>query len=770
MGRREEKELYNKANYLYSQQEQQQAYQRQQEKEALYDEKLERRKSRELARQEKYREIAQINRNKVNRKNAKKARFRHFKNFLWWLTGFLSFIVIAGGAIFGVLNYVKIKDIAGKKTSQIVSSEIADKTILQAVKGYKTYTLGDLPVIQELVDSLSEKFGIDGIIKIDFDKLNSTKIVSKSISEDLKDSIKIVATLDSAGAMKYLGSFANLNSMNNFEKVDISDVPDVNGIEDFNNKLYYFKNANDKYERAFDDNGKRVEDAKGKDLYYPALKDVPILEIGDVFNDRFDTEKMSEVLKVLNFGEGNSINEIVGDKTIKEMQTFDVNTVKVSVFLDLPAKTDPDYDRVKSLYELLMDANEIEYTEANFRTKAEELTIGAFTDMDMDKVSLTAVIDNNEENEKLYDVLLDITRENVINEMATEKGISFEEARLEYENLSPAEKQKAITVGSLSGADINKLKLTTVLALEGNEKLYSILTDMTGVEPEIVTVEHLDGLEVSDIKLSNILPIEGNGKTYDVLRDLAHKKIIDQLIYDDPVYGETYDSLSAEEKALVRTEKENYYKNELSTEEQNELVTIASLDGGDITKIKLKTVMGEETGNTILDKLLSKEEDTTVGNIGEQLNDLSVAEIYGVKVFASAEEIASDLSLAPFDFEDGEVAYYKYDAIEKSYTLTTEELADSEKYYITKQSSIWLFMLYNGSGENEMHENDVRGFSTKYIYNDKKLKDIDSSISEMTTKIQNASIRQLVACGVLQDSPVFCLDMYPLTLQGALTA
>lgn len=665
----------------------------------------------EIEEKENYKRVAR--RKRHYKKLKKKARLRPLKNFLWWFCGFCSFVVILAGSVFGTLYFVKVKDILGENSSKYVSNDIANKTLLNAGLGYASYTLGDIPAIKVLVDSISETVGLNNYIEIDLDKLNNKKLISSDIVGSLTDCINVVATLSSTGAVDYLGDFGNLDIMKNYDSVPVESLPDESGI-DFNCELYYYKKDDDTYARAFDDNYKRVSGAEEKELYYPALQDIGVLGLGNIMLDRLETEKAKNLLSTFGIEQDSSFFDIVGDKTIKEMQTFDINELELDNIL-------PVEDN-KDLFEMLLSINEKEYeTGEEFNELAKSLKIGELSGLDTNNLQLTTVL-NVEGNEKLYDILLDMTPD----------CTTYEDIRL----------------ADLSSGEVDNIRLLSVLPLGDSEnptknaQLYSIIEDMTGQERNEITVGSLNGVDVEHIKLLNVLPMgdsenpNKNAKLYDVLRDLSYDNVITQLCHDNG--WERYQAVE--------------YYNGLPPEVKNELITVASLDGGNINAIKLKTVitLDDENPNKILKKLLSKE-GATVGDIETELNNLTLAKVFEVQVFTTDED-------KKINFKDEKNVMYK----EENGTYT---IAPDGEYYISKEASVWLLMLY------DCDSTDIYGFGEVYNKNTENttISQMDSLVIDMTTKVKTATIRQLVSCGLLDDAENFS-NFYNYSLQGVLEA
>ena len=60
-------------------------------------------------------------------------RCRFLKNFLIWLTGVFSSVIVFGLALVIGLNFVSVSTLTGDKTDEYVSSELANQSVLELI-------------------------------------------------------------------------------------------------------------------------------------------------------------------------------------------------------------------------------------------------------------------------------------------------------------------------------------------------------------------------------------------------------------------------------------------------------------------------------------------------------------------------------------------------------------------------------------------------------------------------------------------------------------
>jgi len=446
--------------------------------------------------------------------------------------------------------------------------------------------------------------------------------------------------------------------------------------------------------------------------------------------------------------------------TIGDFKYFNQDDIKMSTILG-------NYESSKELYDVILSAkkempekqdgeSQTDY-DSRVKDKAENLTISSLSGLKPQDIKLTVVLEETD-NEQLYEILLSVLNitddaNNIItNPVATDikiahlKGFNAGKIKLStvlelpsensknetiYKILSEATGQvdySKITVADLNGAesggfDINNVKLSSVLRPEKDEKLYEVLAE---IYPDIdvkkeLTIAELSDFDVSGVKLKTVLPQDANPEIYKVFGDALNL---------EGVEGKT----TAEQLGNV------------SLKEIEERLNIQH--------IHLSTVLGKgykedgtfvSTNNALLDALLKV--NVTVGDISTSIDSLSLYEIYGEKCFKEDATTPGDKYVRT---EDDGVVTYTLDA--------------SGTYMIDTTSGMWLLWCY------DVPEGctDITGRATKYVSSNTTMDTLQSGGSAISDKIVNATIRQLVTAGVIDDGEGFHESMYPLTISGVL--
>ena len=439
------------------------------------------------------------------KRNARIAYARTLKNLIIWFMGFIALpIVIAVAAL-----VVPVSVITGNDGS-IVSEDLSKRSVLEIVKfvAGNPGDLGfsDLPIVARELSNLQDMqigekddgeggvapIKVGDLIHIDTDKLNTIKFGDGNMASEATSCIEVIATIESIGGASALGDFGNLSV---FTVEDIAGtVAEINAQDESaeTRKQYYYKTEENKYIRAFDDEGNLVGGLNDTDnLFYPPLEKIKLGELKDIIGDSIGRTTISSLLDTLGGGNDKLIDIIGADRTIKGIKDFDINTVALSNVLEDNAEN-------AKLWNILKDVTGKDATA--------DITIGDLAGINTDDIYLTTVLpapdaEHPERNKKLYDILLDITPDTVT---------AYEE----------------IKVSDLSGLNTDNLHLTTVLEDNAaNAKLYDILKDLSGKsDASDIIVEDLSGLDTDNLHLSVVLEDNAaNAKLYDILKDLTNK-------------------------------------------------------------------------------------------------------------------------------------------------------------------------------------------------------------------------------------------------------
>ncbi len=596
------------------------------------------------------------------KKALKVAKHRPFKNFLIWFVGFLSCIILLAGSAFLVLKLIPLKSILGSE-NEYVSEEVAEDSLFDAIFKFDQYQFKDVPILFTVIDDAMKNAGIDEFIKINFDGLKEVSFTSPDLMTEIGENIEVIATIESLGGVELLGDFGKISAFTDVEEVLAEDYPDEVS-KTFNAKLYYYYDG-DEYVRAFTDEHERVEGAEDKKLYYPALKDVKILECVDIISERLGESTVGSLLSVFAvMDEDDIVMKIVGNKKIKDMGEISPDTILLSdvmeysesetlfhIILDIKGESDySKYDTITLGDVMSLDTNKIKLStvmgedidetlasvlvDATRRDSFDLITVGDLTNFNMDSVKLSSVlpyqIDNNNDgifnseegdvdNSALYELILGLKNQD-----------------------NTEENRDALTLSSVKGLQVNDIKLTTVLPVNsGNETLYKILSDVSGeTNYENITVGDLADFNMESIRLNSVLPKSENEALYKILLDVTKETNPENLTLASIKGLDT----SAIHLATVLDPDENeVIFNILKEATKKDNPTIAELSSFEIKNVHLVNILpyeDKENGidNSDIYSLLCDATDT------ENYKDLTVDKLSGFK-----HELIYLTSVLPYD-------------------------------------------------------------------------------------------------------------------------
>lgn len=802
-------------------------------------------------------------RKRKDKYNAKVARFRPVKNLLLWLSGVVSGLILLVIALV-VLPVGTIMGLAGMDASDTIGEENGKKSIYGFVTGIKDMTIDDVPAIQKAIEEFTSA----------------------------------------------------IPQFNDFTEVEEGETVDP-AAEDFVPALYYYKTESGEFLRAFDNDKNYVQGVTATTkLYYAKLSAVAVSDLSAVLPASFRSMKVVDLISAVSGDDDmtGSIAKILEDTKVSELGDFDINGVKLSAVLT-GEKDEEGNDKgiSEQLKKLLADLAGAEYEEITIGS----LT----SDFNVDNVHLSSVIENNEENATIVKLLTEaIGGEGGYDDITVADFASLDFAGVKLSTVLGDESEldanllsilkdatggteyADMTVKNLtSGLSFDSVHLSAVLGdMDDNSDLVKILKDATGKDSfSSITVNDLKALETNNVKLSSVLPVEGNGKIYEILLSgyvlgegeiapteetltigglsnfsidgvklsavleyTGNEKIYDILAQGSDYVGDKKDItiLSIQNfnpdniklsSVLELPTAENAYANEKiykillqgTGAERYEDISISSLSGLDTGNIALATVLGDRTtagdklagiledcagknyaeitvsdlagldtdniklssvldydsnqnifnilaegadgysgdvrnikisdingfnvskvklktvipssSNKILSVLLA-DESVTVGNAGDKINTLKVSDIYGdTKCFV--ENAA------------GTGKYYKLIGtgtetfvLTSAYNPAVDGEREGKTYDISSESGVWFFMFYTREGASASG-----GYGKKYTATDISFGEMESKVKEVSQSVQNATIRELVSCGLVDD-PEFdgenSENLYAMTL------
>ena len=811
------------------------------------------------------------------KKALKSYRGRFWKNLAIFMAGVFSSGFILAGISALVLKFVPLKNVTGSNTDKVVSSELADKSILDVLVGFKDATVDDYVFVTTLIDAL-QNADVAGkklrdFVYIDTAKLSGTKLLE--LGPALKDAVTVTATLYSTVGSEYLDKFgvSKIEAFNEFLPVMIdvagttqhATVENINTTDgSFKASLYYYKVADGvevensikvvsgeyagTYARAYNNDKSLKEGVTNETLlYYAAVTKVPITDAVGLLTDTFGRVKATELLDVFGIGGEGIIGKLLKDRTISELGELDIDNITIYELLEgepdsdiyrvLSDATGKPYDEIlisdlstsldiykikvstvfksateemKSLFVDLVNSNK---EDGAADLTWEDITIDSLQNIDgFDSVKLSSVMidvypagylytytEDGEEKTKtikkgdsehsvIADILIDANAENWLDDEGNPLE-GFDDINAKWDSLAVS--------GVTSLTSFDNVRLSLVLNNSGD--LEGILKDVTGKEFCDIVVSDLNNLEIGEVNLITVMPTMGDdlkailedefGKDYDqiILSDLENFEMGKLHLYKVLPQDRVGDTL---ENVLIEiTGAENYEK-----------IEIIDLYNKDITNVKLSTlgisawedkdgdgVVDEGEENKILKAILG-DPNTTVGNIGTTINNLTLYEIFGQECFkkigAEGATFVEDTPLFEKVEEDtngdGKIDYIEFVHKESTYFESSDYTGEGP-YGLCANDGMWLLLCFDfehvdekwvlPSNPNvEVPENTSgaikvgTGRPEEYIISDLTFNDLTSGTA-VTDKFEKATIAQLVDSGILESANE---KLMPYTLAEAL--
>ena len=463
-----------------------------------------------------------------NRRNRKIARCRTLKNFIFFIVGFFTSLILLFGGIFIGLKFIPLNTFVPDEV--VKEDTIGSKSLLDAILTMQDYGMEDLPFVYSMFGDL---LGSTGAVWLDEDEFKKLRF-DDNFGSGFMNSLHI--SKDFFGELGGLDVFKTL-------PVPENENPETSTEAQFNAKLYYviesgsYEEGTAKYVRAYTDSNQRVSGTEGKALYYLALDQMSVGDLADVFGDRFQLLKVKDIISALgDIPNGSDILEILGDKRIKDMDNFDAGDIALSKVLQMP--TQENGQKNKQIYDILLNAVSYDRETDTYDTTKTyaDILIGDLSreNFDINNVLLSSVIDmptenNNYKNKKLYDVLLDASSYDV-NTNTYDTTITYEDLKL----------------GDLAGGNFNMdyVRLSNIIELPTaennykNKKLYDVLLDATSYDAGTGTYDQTK--TYADIKM---LDLAGGDFSIDSVRlckvmqvdPSSPNAILDKLINDQTV-------------------------------------------------------------------------------------------------------------------------------------------------------------------------------------------------------------------------------------------
>ena len=603
------------------------------------------------------------------RRLMKRGRKRPLKNFFWWLFGFVSsFLAFAGIAALAICVF-PIRTYMGERTDEFVDEEIGSGTVLNFLLNYQNWTVSDLPFIRRILEDVVNKSPIGHYVEIDYDGLDQLRYNDFTSGHfDITEYLTVTATLNALvnDLNLDLGAFGKLEAFTDWRKV----VGEIDtSATDFAPALYYYRvnvNTSGKkepnyafkvkeiisgsdgfsYTRAYDDNGNLKGGAVGKDLYMPALFDVPLTEAMPVFQPRFMEMQATSLLSLANIEDG-VIFDMLNGYTIKGLKNFNTDDIKLTLVL-------PNNEKNTKLYKILKGATGVEPDSItigdlnnNFDTNNIEIatildsgdnedlfnfirscqglpddhvvTVGDLNGMDIKKAELSTVLKETEDTKDLYEILRAVTGKDTKDEQGhypplkiedLDKPLVFDNVKLTtvmkenddnkelydiVKDATDTEDASEITIGKLTNSfETDKVKVSTIIPNDANNsKLYGILEDATGKTGDDIAVGDLDGLDFDNAKISRLMT-DPSDSLRDILEDGCSTIIAGYQAINYPVGGYSDWLVECTAQAIDNNDPSYLMTGSKTFEGDLFEVTINLLEGGNGTITVLKNGVVDE--------------------------------------------------------------------------------------------------------------------------------------------------------------------------------
>ena len=204
---------------------------------------------------------------KYTRRALKSYRHRFWKNLFIWFNGIIGFILMTIGAIAIVLTSIPMKSLLGGSSEK--AGVIAEMNLLEAIINVNNYTFESVPFAKDLIKEINDTEIMDGKKLSDFVLIKTDELDDVGLTAffgEIDKHIEVVATIDGVIGIEALGDLGKLAIFSEWEAVDGTiDLSDP----EFNASLYYYKDAQDKYQRAYGDD-KTLKAPDGATIYYGA--------------------------------------------------------------------------------------------------------------------------------------------------------------------------------------------------------------------------------------------------------------------------------------------------------------------------------------------------------------------------------------------------------------------------------------------------------------------------------------------------------------------
>jgi len=668
----------------------------------------------------------------------------------------------------------KVKDVIGAFSSEVNSNSmllkiIGDKKISE-MNTISEYTimlkdvLGEYEGNKEIYDILIDitNKNVDNLYLSDLQNINTNDIKLTTVLGEYGDSNKALYDI--------LMNAFNIESKDDLSQITINKLKGLNqqainniklttilGEYSDSNKALYDILMNAFNIESKDDLG-QITIGKLNGLNQDDINDIKLTTILGEYSD--SNKVLYDILmNAFNIESKDDLGQITIGK-LKGLNQEAIDKIKLTTILG-------EYSENQKLYDVLLNIQGIKNPTS---TDADRITIGSLSDFDYNELSLTVIIpyseDKNNGNKKLYDILKDVTGETDI---------------------------KNITVGSLNSINsekINDIKLISIIDYASNKTLYKILLDAANItytdaniEEKInnLNIRNLTIFNTTNIKLANVITGEG-------------AKINDMFDVIVQATGVSKDEITVEDLSLfdvsrIHLEKiitgedektQNLFEIILeATGKTKSEVTVENLSLFDVSKVKLHRLLAYDSSNEKVVKLyeIIKEatgegkDSVSVGNLSNfDINSIHLASLIGTETgnnvldaILRKNPTLNELTSVVNDLEMSDVFVTSSECFttDKTGIISTARYRKVGDNYILKQQED---ADYNEQSyyikKNIMlfllyDFDEIDSSGNAKEYTKKSVKFVNFEASQISANIKLATIRQLIDLGLLEDKATF---------------
>ena len=371
---------------------------------------------------------------------------------LCWFLGMLSGVVLLAGGEAIVLTVVPSGSILNGFGNTVVNENVGSKGIIPLILDAKTYKVDDFPIVKDLLDQLLAEGGLGDMVNLDYDKIKDIQFSDPALSEKIKNAMNVTATLKSLNVS--LGDFSKLSMFKEW-----TEVTPTQEETNKNPAIYYYKDANGKYARAFNNDGSKAAGYQdGAQLYLANLSEIVVTELFANLSARMPELTYKDfMLSLMGKSESDLQNDeiykLIGNKKLSELSSIDSKGFKLSQIV-------AENENNKLMYDILEDLT---------KTPRIDITLGQLSEVDFTDAKLSSFLSMTDQSE-LFDVLSDMT--------------------------GGKEKDK-ITLRDLKNANIEDIKISSVISDDGGNVIIKNLLNKEAKVGELGTV--ISGLSLNEL-------------------------------------------------------------------------------------------------------------------------------------------------------------------------------------------------------------------------------------------------------------------------------